>query len=223
VTVPAANMVLVKIPTGGAAIPTATPTRTATATATQCTVMLNGCNTINQNGTWSGANATRTIATTGLPAGMPSEGTGVLQVQITTGSAYNSTLATLSAFAPNNFSPAVQLQVDVNIPAALLTALGSYHSMVLIGDSGTIYFQQLSSATPNLVAGQQTLTFPLDYPQSITSAMALTDINFVINAQNAATGTFYMDNIRLVNGCGIPTPTGTRTASGTGPTPPVPW
>ena len=213
VTLQPSEMYLLVVPGTGSS--GGTPTKTPTPTPTPCIRLLNGCNSLTENGTWSGANATRSIASTGLPAGMPSEGTGCMAVSITTGAAYNASFAILTGFLPVTFGPAVQLQVDVNIPSAFLTALGSYHSMVLIGDSGTTYFQQLSSVTPNLVAGQQTLTFPLDYPASITSAMSLTDINFVINAQNAVTGTIYMDNIRLVNSCGIPTNTPTPTITPT--------
>jgi len=213
VTLQPSEMYLLVVP--GTSSATATATRTPTATATVCVKLLNGCNSLTENGTWSGANATRSIATSGLPTGMPSEGTGALQVNITTGSAYNNAVAQLNGFSPTSLSPAVELQVDVNIPSALLTAMGSFHSMVLIGDTSTIFFQQLSSATPSLVAGQQTLTFPLDYPQSITSAMSLNDINFVLNDQTAATGGFYIDNIRLVNACGVPTATPTLTPTST--------
>ncbi len=213
VTLAPAAMALVKVPaTSTTPIPTATFTRTPTPTPTSCVALLNGLNGPTENGNWTGTSATRTFIGSGYPAGALTEGTTLLQVQITTGAAYNSNLFNLDTFSPTVFTSALQLQVDMNIPAALLTAMGSYHSMALIADSGpTTYFQQISSDTPVLVAGQQTLTFNLNYPQGITAAMPLTKLYFVLNAQNAATGTFYVDNIRLVNPCGLSTPTFTRT------------
>ncbi|HVZ80587.1 MAG TPA: FlgD immunoglobulin-like domain containing protein [bacterium] len=218
VTVPAYNMVLVKVPPGGTPVPTSTPTRTVTPTPTQCTILLNGTNSLTENGTWSGVNATRSIATSGLPSGMPSEGSGALQVHITTGSAYNADIANLAGFSPAVFGSAVQLQMEVNAAATLVSALGGWHSLVLVADSSAgpvTTWQSISSDSPTLVAGQQTLTFNLDYPQAITSASALSTLRIVLNAQNAAVGDLFIDNIRLVNSCGIATPTFTPTRTPT--------
>jgi len=216
VSLPAASMVLVKVPTGGSPIPTNTPTLTPTPTPTQCVVLLNGCNSAGENGTWSGANATRTFITSGYPTGALTEGTGLMKVQITTGAAYNSTIFNLAGFTPAVFTGAVQLQVDVNVDSALITGQ-SFHSMVLVGDSSanTIYSQNLSSDTPTLVAGQQTLTFNLNYPGTLTSVMPISTLYFIYNAQTAAIGNIYVDNIRLVNACGIATSTPTPTMTAT--------
>lgn len=215
VTLPAGAMVMVKVPSSSSTpIPTYTRTGTPTATSTPggaCITTLNGCNSLTENGTWSGANASRGIVTTcPVTTGLPSEGTGCLAVTVTTGAAYNNIMFNLGGFTPTIFTNVVQLKADIYIPAAMVTGQ-SWASLVLIGDSSanTIWSQNLSGDTPNVTAGLHTYTWNLTYPGTLTSIMPISTIYFAYNAQNATTGTIYVDNIRLVYSCGIPTATPT--------------
>ena len=135
-----------------------------------------------------------------------------------TTNAWNNGLFNLSGFSPDPLTGWVQLTADIYVDAGVTALWGSYHSLSLVADSSasTLYSVALSSANPTLNFGEQTVVFPLDYRAGVTSSMLLSNLYFVLNAQNAVTaGNFYVDNIRLVGSCGLPTATRTPTIAHT--------
>ena len=216
VTLPAGAMVMVKVPSSSSTpIPTYTRTGTPTVTSTpggSCITLLNGCNSAAENGTWAGANASRGFVTSSPVTSMPSEGATCMAVTVTTGAAYNSAMFNLSGFTPTSLAGVSQIKVDIYVPSAMVT-VQSWQSMQLLANaySGTttIWSGQISSTAPSLVAGFQTLTYNLDYPATITSAYTYLGLVFAYNAATATTGTIYVDNIRLIYPCGVPTATPT--------------
>ncbi len=195
--------------------PTGTPTMTPTLTPAPCLYLLHGCDNLTENGTWSGANASRgVVASCPVTNALPSEGSGCLAVTVLTGSTYNADMMNLSGFTPSHFAGYATLMADVYFPPEMVEGQG-WAQLMLIGDSSSngIWFQNLSSGLLTVTAGLKTYSFALDYPGALTSGMAISKLVFIFNAQNATTGTVYVDNIRLVNPCGVPTPTMTMTAT----------
>jgi len=191
-----------------------TPVPTATPTATVCNLLFNGLNSATQNGTWAGGNATRSfIAGSSAPAGASTEGATLMRVAAgPTTAAWNNGLFNLSGFAPNPLTGYTQLTLDLYVDAAVTAQWGSYHQLSLIGDASgySLYSVPLSSNNPSLAYGPQRVTFNLDYPASINSSMFLSNLFFVLNAQSpVTTGSLYVDNIRLIAPCGLPTATPT--------------
>jgi len=214
-------------------VPTATPTQII------CPAMLNNCESLDENGTWEGANATRSIVTSGsgAPSGFPTQGSACMKVLVNTWNQYNTTLFNLSGFSPSDFYGTTRLSMDIYVDSGLIGS--SYNNLLLLGDSGpsSIYFSGLSSTTPTLVAGMNSVTFTINYQPpgggaaTLTSAMPITKLNFVYNTSaTSGTGSFYIDNIQLLrDGCTptrTPTPTftpsPTRTVTSTFTSTPTP-
>jgi hypothetical protein len=90
------------------------------------------------------------------------------------------------------------IMVDAYVDSSMIS--DSYNQLQVYADSNDngLYFQKLASADANVVAGQQTLYWALDYPGTITSSMTLNDISFVLNNGNThGTGHIYLDNLRF--------------------------
>ena len=201
---------------------TNSPTVTSSPTATVvCTSLFNSCDSLTANGTWSGTNATRSISTT---AGDFTQGTGSLQVNVTTGATWNDQMFDLNNFSPSNWTGVSQLMLDVYVPASLLAGT-TYNNLYLFASSAAVGENSISADGPSLVAGwNKNLTFNIDFTQgSITPGSALIELFFIFSSSGTNTGTLYVDNIRLVQNCAptatptgsTPTPTGTFTASAT--------
>lgn len=196
--------------------PTSTPTPSATITptptATVCFLLLNGAETLTENGTWSGTNATRAISTTDA-----TQGTHSLQVSITTGNTWNDQMFNLSGFTPTNWSTVTQIKMDINVSPSLVTGQG-WTQLEVRADSAPVsaYYQPISSDTPTLVAGQNNdVTFNINWGAgTLTPSSVITALTFIYNSgPSTVLGTFYVDNIRLVLGCSTPTPTSTNSAT----------
>jgi len=207
--------------TGTLATATPTPTKTATSTPTAsptatvvCANLFNSCDSLTANGTWSGTNATRSINTT---AANLTQGTGSLQVALTTGATWNDQMFNLNNFSPSNWTGVSQLMLDVYVPASLLSGT-SYNNLYLFASSAAVGENSISADGPSLVAGwNKNLTFNIDFTQgSITPGSALIELYFIFNSDKANTGTLYVDNLRLVQSCAVtPTPTPTSGNSST--------
>lgn len=161
-------------------------------------VLLNGCESLTENGSWTGVNAVRSITTLNATQGSYS-----LDVDITTASGYNQVFLNLGGFTPANWSGMSQLLMDVTVDSSVVVG-GNYHQFLLLGDAGGAgkYFVTISSTVPNLAAGFQTITWNLDFPGSILSTDNLTALYFVYNNNSTnGTGHLYVDNLRLVPSC----------------------
>ncbi len=195
-------------------------TLTPTFTATQCVQLLNGCESLTENGSWSGSNSNLSLSTTDA-----TQLTHSLQAAVTNNPAggWNDQVFNLSGFTPTNWSNVSQLMVDINVPAGLIGS--SYSQFYLFADSApTTYEQELATNGVNVVAGQNNnLTFNISLTGAFNPSSPITKLYFIYN-NNAPTGagtygSFYVDNIRLVAACGTaPTPTSTPSRTAT-PTP----
>jgi hypothetical protein len=209
-----------------------TPTFTATASPTPsfsptptpvCQTLLNGAETLAENGTWSGANATRSIVPAGsAPAGAVTQGSNALHVNISVGAAWSDQFARLAGFAPQDWSPYTQLSMDLHVANSLVDG-ATYTELLLRADCAScgagIWYQPISADAPDLAAVAQTVTWALDFSQgTIPAGSPISALTLVYN--NNATdpvGSLYIDNIRLIGACApaSPTPSATPTASPT--------
>ena len=207
---------------------TPTPTRTSTATTTLtptitlsptptvvCTVLFNSCDSLTANGTWTGTNATRSISTT--PADI-TQGTGSLQVVVTTGATWNDQMFNLNTFTPSNWTGVSQLMLDLYVPASLLAGT-TYNNLYLFASSAAVGENSISADGPTLVAGwNKNLTYNIDFTKgAITPGSALIELFFIFSSSGTNTGTLYADNIRLVQSCAA-TPTSTSSGATSTPT-----
>jgi len=177
---------------------TPTPTTTSTPTATVvCTSLFNGCESMTENGTWNGTNAARTISTSNA-----TQLTHSLQVNVTTAANWNTQIMNLTGFAPNVWSGVAQVVMDVYVSSSLISTGSTYHQFTILADSAA-YGQQPISDYPSLSAGSNSVTFNISFSgSSFSSATTLTQLYFVYNSDSTGTGSFYVDNIRLIQNCG---------------------
>lgn|GEM_PF-427160 len=194
---------------------TSTPTVTLSPTPTVvCAVLFNSCDSLTANGNWTGTNATRSINT--IPADL-TQGTGSLQVNVTTGATWNDQMFNLDTFTPTLWTGVTQLQLDLYVPASLLAGT-TYNNLYLFASSAAVGENSISASGPSLVAGwNNNLTFNIDFTQgAITPGSALIKLFFIFSSSGTNTGTLYADNIRLVQSCvTTPTPTSAITSTAT--------
>jgi hypothetical protein len=186
-----------------------------------CTPYLfNGFETLTENGTLQVVD-NATFALSDLHV---TQGTQSLDLNITTAAGWNDKIFKLAGFAPVVWDGHSQLLADVYVDSGVVQG-ASYARVNLYADSndgGGQYYKLISSSSPNLKAGQQTLAWKLDFPDAITSGMALSDIFFIYN-NNASPGTshIYVDNVRLACSACPPTATTTSTSTPTGTSTPT--
>lgn len=181
--------------------PTDSPTMTATSTHTStptpaCTYTLNNCDSLSTNGNWASPSGNSTITLSALND--TDGGTGSIDINVTTGSGFNK-VASLNNFYPNDLSYAIQIIADVTADASVTTGAGGWCQLHLQADSNAAskYGVEFSDY-PNLVGGQQSVTFNVSYANgSIPSGNPISTIYFVLNEQNPTTGNIYIDNIRV--------------------------
>jgi mannan endo-1,4-beta-mannosidase len=191
---------------------TSTPSVTFTSTPTVvCLSLFNSCDSLTANGTWNGTDATRSISTTDV-----TQGTGSLQVNVTTANNWNLQILNLTGFTPNVWSNVAQVIMDVYVSASLISSGSTYHQFTILADSA-ILGQQPISDYPNLNAGANSVTFNITFANAgFASSTPLTQLWFVYNTDSTGTGSFYVDNIRLVQGCALTsTPTGQASPTST--------
>jgi mannan endo-1,4-beta-mannosidase len=183
---------------------TSTPTTTSTPTATVvCASLFNGCESMTENGTWNGTNASQTLSTTDVTQGNHS-----LQVNVTTANNWNIQIMNLSGFTPNVWSGVAQVVMDVYVSSSLISSGSTWHQLTLLADSAAIGQQPIADS-PNINVGANTVTFNISFAGAgFPSTTALTQLYFVYNTDSTGTGSFYVDNIRLIQNCG-----GTSTAT----------
>jgi len=213
-------------PFGGSPTVTATPSPTPSATATAspiCATEIDDFPTLNDNGTWSGADSIFSIVASGTaPSGAVTSGSSCMMVDVTTGASYNNNFLRLTGFTPTNLSAYTQMKIDVYVPAAMIDA--TYNNLLVFADcatcvSGTttgVWYQAITSNSPTFVAGEQTLTYDISFAAgSLPLTATVSSLCFTLNQGAAHTGDLYVDNLRLVGACGSssPTPSPSATAS----------
>jgi hypothetical protein len=215
--VPCAGPQPTATPTSSATPYAGTPTPTYTATLSPsptvtltpvCQTLLNGCETLAENGAWTGALALRSIVAAGsAPAGAVTQGGNALYVNITVTAAWNDGIADLGGFSPAVWTPYAQLKMDVYVAPALLAG-STFAEMELVADCSTcgagLWYQPITNDKPALVAGEQTLTWNLDFTAgTLPVASPLSKITLIFNNNSTSPlGALYIDNVRLVGACG---------------------
>jgi hypothetical protein len=171
-------------------------------------VLFNGCESVSENGTWTGGGAARAFNTTNA-----TEGTNAMQIAISSASGWHNGIANLEAFRPFFWDAYTQLIADVTVDASVIAGAG-YAQLMLRADScveGDYGQSAYASNDPGLVAGTQTLTWNLSAAAgSVLPGSPLSKIYFVYNnggpAASPGTGNITIDNIRLAYPCGAPPP-----------------
>jgi expansin (peptidoglycan-binding protein) len=206
-------------PTPTTCVCSPTFTRTPTPAPADCPLLLNGNESaaLTDNGSWTGANATRSRVTS--PAGAITEGASTMKVQINTAAPYNSSIAALSGFAPTDWTPYTRLTASVYVdPAALpWSGASTFHQLALQGAAASVskYQQDIASGVANLVSGMNNVSFNLTFPGTINPGDPMSDLWFNLSEDGQQTGVIYIDNIVLHTDLACPpaspTPSATRT------------
>lgn len=197
---------------------TATPTRTSTPLPADCPLLLNSCESAAVNGSWSGANATRTWVN---DAGSVTQGTNAMRVQINTAAAFNASIANLGGFTPTNWTGVTRLTMDVYVPLGLEPwgAASTFHQITLQGAAASVskYQQDIAAANMPINVGMNNLSFDLTFPNSINPGDPMSDIFIALNLNGQRTGVLYIDNIVLHTDaiCPPASPTSTYTRTPT--------
>ncbi len=212
--------------------PTPVPTDTP---SPDCPKLFNGFETLTENGTWSGTNATRALSTA-----YPSQGTYCLAVTITNPPAPSPTswddqVANLAGFTPNVWTGYNSLTLDIYVDPTAPPWNGGWNTVYLYGNAPAKGYREISISPFGLQTGWNRVTFPLNWNldtnvPAIGPTDALTSIIFVLQTSVPQVGRFYMDNMVLHTGVACvatvtptptltgsstltPTPSSTRTAS----------
>ncbi len=205
---------------------TNTNTNTATSTPTPASIIFNTCDSLTYNGTWSGANATRTIDTTTTAA--ITQGTGALRIAVNTVAAWQDGAATLGGFAPVNWSNVSRLEMDVYVPPGQQPwgATDAWHELTFYVNSasapGGAKWYRMVTTGQNISTGMNHVVFTLNWtldtePNPILPTDPLSSLIFIINSENGNTGVIYFDNMVLYSTApaqtNTPTSTSTHTAT----------
>jgi hypothetical protein len=174
----------------------ATPTNTPSGACTP--ILLNGCETLAENGTWGGSNSTFSPSTLHF-----TQGAGSLAVSIVTppASGWNDQFILLSGFTPNTWTNTTQLSMDIFVDASILAGTTS-NQLFLEASTGGGGWKYINANNPVLVAGQQTVTFNLDWTGVIAATDPLDQLVIVLQTGGqSGVGNVYVDNIRLIQSC----------------------
>ena len=171
-----------------------------TPTPTPCTMLLNGFETLSDNGTTAAGNAADTLASVTsatAPTGSITEGSHNLQITMASNPGWNELWYDNGITFNNVWSAYHQIQMDVYVSSAVMAG-ASWNQVILQADAGT-KTNQLFTTEPYLgiVAGQQTLTWNIDFTKgTILASDTITGLHFIINS-DIKPGTIYIDNVHL--------------------------
>jgi len=198
-------------------VPTVTPSWTPTPVI--CTQLLDGFESIGENGNLSGIHASRSVEdSTTAPPGAITQGCHDLRVAVTVADPWNDQILNLDGFVPTDWSQVAQVKLDLFVGPGLRTG-ANFSQLMLRADSaaGGQYYQPISNDHPDLVDGlNKDLTYDIQWTTGLIDAtMPISRVMFIYaNNSTAGTGDLRVDNLRLVFGCGV-TPVGTATATAT--------
>lgn len=187
---------------------TFTATATATTAAGGCTVLYNACDTLLDNGvlvTTTANDANPVISTLHV-----TQGTGSVNVDVTTYTGFNKILILNSVDQPN-WAAVTAVLMDVYVDSALVTGT-TYCQLTLQADSTVqgAYGTGISPGSTNLTGGvEQTVSIPVSFGAgTILPASPLSKLYLILNSggSTANVGNIYIDNIRLVSTTCPPTP-----------------
>lgn len=159
---------------------------------TTCGVV-SGFETAYDNGTVASIASNISLSYSPLHA---TQGTNALQVALNTGGGAN--LFKWSGLFPNKWSDAASIMVDAYVdPSVIGTGFNQLYWVV----EGTGTSWSIITSTQDVVAGAQTLTFPIDWTLGTFNHTTgtVTGLYLVWNAGGTGTGTITVDNFRLLN------------------------
>jgi len=190
----------------------ATPTPTPLCTYT----VMNGCETIDENGAWSGAEATRGIVT--APAAAITQGTSALAVTLVTiGTGWMQDALVLTGFdtgisngvTTNTWVGVDRLRMNVYVPAGTFTSWAQI-SFVAVSNTdngntngaGADWDAALDGTAEKVLTlgAMNTITWDLDWAASpIDPTNTINRLVFIINGNGISGQPIYIDNIQLVD------------------------
>jgi len=121
---------------------------------------------------------------------------------------YNQNILQLTGISPSVWSNITQLILDVTVDPSVVAG-ASYSEFTLIGSNNTTaYFSPISTNTPPLVAGSQSVTWNIAFAPTVGTIQptdSLYELYFVHNRSSPGPGqgigNIYVDNIRLIQNC----------------------
>ncbi len=178
---------------------TLTPTWTPTATPPGCPVLFNACDTLTDNGTWNPPTSGVTYhSALSLSTLNVTQGSHSLAVAVTTNVRWNNEIMNLTGFSPNVWTGVGQVIMDVYVSPSLISSGTTYSQLVLAASSAALGQWQISNYAW-LNTGANSVTLNIDYSAGgLSRTDTLTELYFIFNTDSTGTGTFYLDNIRLV-------------------------
>ena len=200
--------------------PTPIPTDTP---SPDCPLLFNGFETMTQNGTWTGADATRSLSTLYTTQGTTSMFVTIIAPPAPSPTSWDDQVAILNGFTPGVWAPYNSLTLDVYVDPARPPWNGGWNTVYLYGATATKGYREISVSPFGLQAGWNRVTFPLNWNLDTTNPPilatdTLTTLILVLQTSVPQTGDFYMDNMVLHTGTACaasPTPTKTPTPATT--------
>ena len=201
-----------------AATPTPIPTDTP---SPDCPHLFNGFESLTENGTWSGSNATRSLSTLYATQGTYSMYVTVTTAPVTSPTSWNDQIAVLTGFTPTDWAGYTSMTLDVYVDPNAPPWNGGWNNIYLYGNAPGKGYREISISPYGLQTGWNRVTFPLNWnldtnTPAIGPTDSLTSVFLVLQTSNPQTGDFYMDNMVLHTGAAcVATPTGSATATPT--------
>ena len=195
---------------------TPTPTPTPTRTPADCPLVLNNCDILGANGTWTPSSGTAAINTNATYATSGDS----MQFTVTGAASFQDKVSVLAGFLPTNWTPYDRLTFDLYVDPAnpLWTGTSTYEQFQIrtTNTSASQYEVDPTGGTSlTITTGWNHLTFPLSW--ATYSGNGMTFLFLVPSVGTAAVGAvYYIDNIVLHSDTVCPPPTATSTISPTG-------
>ncbi len=201
--------------------PTFSPSPTETPTPADCPLVLNSCDSLSENGIWSGVDGSQNANTV---TAYVSTGTGSIQFTVATAASFQDKVSDLSGFAPINWGSYDRITFDLYVdPNHPLWGGGSTYDQLQfrVTNSGAAQYEvdptcPTSSAggcaaTVNLATGWNHVSFPLYWTH--VNPSGISEIFFVPSVGTPAAGAvYYIDNVVLHTDTACP-PSPTPSAS----------
>ena len=173
-------------------------------------IMFNSCDSLTANGSWNVLSGIVFTSTLALSHSYVTQGQYSLGVSINAcpANGYNQNMLQMTGFSPSVWSNITQLILDVTVDPSVVAG-ASYSEFTLIGSNNTTaYFSPISTNTPPLVAGSQSVTWNIAFAPTVGTIQptdSLYELYFVHNRSSPGPGqgigNIYVDNIRLIQNC----------------------
>jgi hypothetical protein len=173
-------------------------------------ILFNSCDSLTANGSWNALTGITFTSVLSLSTFYVTQGQYSLDVNITSSPAngYNQNMLQLTGFTPNVWTNISQLTMDVTVDPTVVAGASYSEFNLIASNNTTAYFSPISSNTPTLFAGSQSVTWNIAFaPQvgTMPPTSTLYELYFIYNRSTPgagqAIGNIYVDNIRLIQNC----------------------